>query len=128
MDVVNLEKLAGYLEAGDLQANFDMSTYCDLGYLYQGTCGSVGCAVGHGPYAGIPKDPHETWIEYANRVFGLNIIEQEWCFGSYWAKYDPTSLGAARRIRFLIRHQDIVNDPNLSQKELIKICNETQLY
>ena len=128
MNHQNLEILANYLEVGDLKAGFDMSLYCEPHYFYQGTCGSYGCAAGHGPYAGIPKDSGETWHEYEIRVFDLNTPEWAWCFSTRWATIDPTPLGAARRIRFLIRHPEKVNDPALSQTRLIKICNETQLY
>lgn len=55
--VNNLKKLADYLMSGDLKAEFDMSTYDDDSgtNVLVVNCGTVGCAVGHGPYAGIEK-------------------------------------------------------------------------
>src|SRR3546814_6384471 len=34
------------------------------------TCGTVACAGGHGPIAGIPSLPGEYWGDYIPRVFG----------------------------------------------------------
>lgn len=77
----NLLRLAEYLE-GELKAKFDMEYYSELStrsYMSYSACelgpgvtacGSVGCAVGHGPYAGIPKEKDEYWTNYAHRVFG----------------------------------------------------------
>lgn len=49
-------------------------------------CGSVGCAVGHGPYCGIQKFSSEDWGEYCFRVFGIDGDTQEfkYLFGSWW--------------------------------------------
>lgn len=124
MNTQNLETLAAYLENGNLLADFDMSAYCDPPHLYEETCGSYGCAAGHGPYAGIPKNFGETWHEYEARVFDLNSYEWAWCFSTRWAICDPTPLGAARRIRFLISHPDVVNQSSYSLSELSILCNQ----
>jgi hypothetical protein len=96
----NLRTLANYLLSGDLKAKFDMFLYSELGHLSYGVdCGTVGCAVGHGPYAGIEKYPGEEWGKYANRVFGSGeskIFSHLWA--SRWKQYDNTPEGTANRI------------------------------
>lgn len=122
----NLLKLSDYLLSGDLKANFDMSDFTDVAYgegpldvtYGEGpldedwttwtTCGTVGCAAGHGPYAGIPKLPTEDWQDYTRRVFiesrSSNENNKAWdfCFSGSWARYDNTPEGAANRIKYLI--------------------------
>jgi len=97
----NLETLATYLSSGKLQANFDMTIYCDpLKHSFDTDCGSVGCAIGHGPHAGIEKWKSETWGMYSVRVFGLRYYSDDWrdCFDPDWATRDNTPEGAAQRI------------------------------
>ena len=105
MNIKNLETVAIYLESGDLKAAFSMRGFgddrtnsCDT------SCGSVGCVIGQGPYAGIPKLPDEGWYSYSDRVFGLadNLLAWDWCFAGAWADVDNTPQGAAKRIRYLL--------------------------
>ena len=103
MNRTNLRILADYLESKKLKADFSMETYSADGGSYKPVCGSVGCAVGHGPYAGLPKNSTESWYAYEVRVFGLQNEEWEWCFSGLWAKYDNTPKGAAARIRYLLK-------------------------
>ncbi len=100
---VNLTMLADYLEGGKLKAGFDMSKYSS-DYWLKTECGSVGCAVGHGPYAGIPKQYSEDWDVYSNRVFIDRGMSSEWCFGLFWKNIDNSAQGAAKRIRYLLKH------------------------
>lgn len=102
MNVENLEKLATYLESGGLKADFDMVSFAHVHTATPHYCGSVGCAVGHGPYAGIPKLAGELWAVYARRVFGLDDAQEEYCFDAGWVDYDNTPEGAAARIRHVI--------------------------
>lgn len=114
----NLLTLADYLEGPTLKAAFDMENYGQCRYDYpdlpDDTCGSVGCAVGHGPYAGIPKilsdtgyitlpcAPHlESWPTYSQRAFGVEPFSNQWSylFDSRWCRHDNTPTGAAQRIR-----------------------------
>jgi len=97
----NLEKLADYLESGKLKAEFDMGKYADNGDIGVTNCGSCGCPIGHGPYAGIPKLHNERWKEYAERVFGVEGYTGVYnrIFHSNWAAKDNTPEGAAARIR-----------------------------
>lgn len=104
--LANLEKLATYLESDNLKAEFDMDVYCEDGHFHgSDNCGSIGCAIGHGPYAGIKKSETEAFLVYSRRVFGLDHnLFGDWvhCFGYHWAKLDNTPRGAAARIRQVI--------------------------
>jgi hypothetical protein len=96
----NLAKLAAYLR-GPLKARFDMS------FLYWGhdECGSVGCAVGHGPLAGIERREREQWVKYACRAFradGADFMVWHWCFDGFWWTFDNTPDGAADRIDYML--------------------------
>jgi hypothetical protein len=103
----NLKKLADYLLAGKLKARFDMELFSDMEFC--GTyCGTVGCALGHGPYAGIEKIDGEGWMKYSYRCF---IDEREsdhlnyawkWCFEGTWHKVDNSPEGAAKRINIIL--------------------------
>ena len=110
---VNLTMLADYLEGAELKAGFDMGYYQGEGPMssWMGArhCGSAGCAVGHGPHAGIPKTTSEDWGAYSKRVFipkGIhgNAAIWEWCFRARWSAIDNSPQGAAKRIRYLLKH------------------------
>ena len=117
----NLEKLKNYL-LGPLQADFDMGTYDGMD-----DCGSVGCAVGHGPYAGIKKTEN-SWGRYADRVFGAsdrvpatcNGRLYDYCFNSSWSSVDNTAVGAAERIETVLTRgiptRDI-RDPEVEEED-----------
>lgn len=73
----NLARLATYLESLPSDyANFDMGVFahregydidtpCEMTY----ECGTVACAVGHAPAAGIPAEIHDcSWSEYCRWV------------------------------------------------------------
>lgn len=99
MNKVNLLKLADYLE-GELKAVFNMEYYADMSGSMSGenrhNCGSVGCAVGHAPYAGITKLPNEPWETYALRVFDVTPHEFDFLFHGRWGS------------------RTIMNDPNIT--------------
>lgn len=111
----NLEVLASYLEGlpPDYQ-HFGMRSFLshdgrwiclDKIDSICSPCGTVACAVGHAPNAGIPISPYdEGWTDYSERVFGLpsEDDEWEWCFSNHWADEDDTHYGAAARIRYLL--------------------------
>jgi len=98
----NLAKLSAYLR-GPLKAQFDMSRYWQ-----EDECGSVGCAVGHGPLAGIVRRDLETWFRYAPRAFGASHEDackvRDWCFSAFWALKDNTPDGAADRIDYMLKN------------------------
>jgi len=124
MNVPNLEKLAAYLESLPADyAHFNMGNFM-IGrvadYLQDGQmhCGTAGCAVGHGPAAGIPLsaeqvqkisrkingwDASDIWQAYSETNFiPSGTPEWEWCFGGGWTNIDDTPHGAAKRIRWLL--------------------------
>jgi hypothetical protein len=113
----NLAKLSEYLLAPRLKRNtkFDMSDYVgslgdriEIGYEEMENCGSVGCAVGHGPYAGIPKAKAECWDSYSSRCFsGEDNDVFQFLFGSDWAEADNTRKGAAKRIQYFLETGEV---------------------
>lgn len=110
----NLRKLAAYLwllpnSAFSKEHRFDMRMFAegdDAEQEFQTTCGSVGCAVGHGPYAGIPKKSAEDWFSYQRRVFGAGSGQWVTFFSLGWVSVDNTPRGAARRILYSLANED----------------------
>jgi hypothetical protein len=111
----NLLKLADYLEKlPDDYEQFHMYSYMaeryragwttfDLNERSKPACGTVACAVGHGPAAGIRIYGDWDWESYADRVFGeLSGDDFTYMFGSSWADTDNTPKGAAARIRTFV--------------------------
>lgn len=105
---MNLLHLANFLDAPRVQPlKFDM-------WRWESACGTVACAVGHGPLAGIEMTPGEKkakdagvgWAVYCARAFGVSNISPEmgWLFQSWWQKKDNTPEGAAARIRYYLKH------------------------
>jgi hypothetical protein len=114
MNRANLEKLAAYLESlpADYE-HFSMESYLRNAddYFYWTSmadtlqdCGTVACAIGHGPAAGITPLPGENWDLYTDRVFELEAYQWSWCFSSSWHQVDNTPQGAAKRIRYMLDH------------------------
>lgn len=110
----NLRKLANYLmrfsKLKRPKSTFDMSKFSD-GEAFaiarkETECGTFGCAVGHGPYAGVAKRKNENWNDYAERAFGAVMAEGvwRWLFSSLWCVTDNTPAGAAKRIRWYFEH------------------------
>ena len=63
-------------------------------------CGTVACAAGHGPMAGIKGLPNESWAMYTARSFtGGDSDMFSYLFGADWVYADNTPKGAAARIR-----------------------------
>lgn len=108
----NLITLAQYLLGGKLKARFDMGFFTEFENEWvsdrQTECGTVGCALGHGPYAGIEKAVSEDWIKYGVRCFtpftaaNTDFSPWDWCFGGAWEMFDNTPKGAARRIVYML--------------------------
>jgi hypothetical protein len=128
----NLEKLADYLES--LPRNykhFDMGDYAQHtgdhdfdGKTFEQAfhadplntvkdCGTVACAVGHGPAAGIPlAKAHLTkdgdgdwdidWDSYAANFTPSHTDAWNWMFGSSWEDEDNHHFGAAARILYYL--------------------------
>jgi len=114
----NLTKLAAYLRTlPEDYPDFAMSQFV-AGAYGQGfdpasvpECGTAACAAGHGPSAGVPFIPGETWAEYSFRAFvprededGNDWGDWDWCFGAGWASTDNTAHGAAARIEWFLKN------------------------
>ncbi len=119
----NLRRLATFLWRTRRQ--FTMSQFCEekLGDATP-VCGSIGCAVGNAPYAGIPKSVKESWYEYAERAFGGK--SWSWCFSGGWAHFDNTSRGAAKRIFYMLEH-GVPDAYYLKSHENVKIYEDVKL-
>lgn len=118
----NLEKLATYLESGSLKAEFDMSHYTNRGYWDEATdCGTAGCAVGHGPFAGIEKWPMESWSDYCHRVFIREVTMKQGLFWSFLfsAGWSETKFNQAIHAAKRIRH--FLNGLPINLEAVIKI-------
>lgn len=104
----NLKKLLAYLTIGKMAARFHMAAYTEFwedpwGVQAQAqTCGTCGCAVGHGPYAGIPKLATEDWHTYSRRVFTDDGAIWDYLFSASWAHRDNTVRGARKRIKHIL--------------------------
>ena len=134
---INLDKLAFYLEnLPDSYESFHMGSYftvmtaatwskekeIEAKYAREnggvGKCGAIACAVGHGPSAGIlfseeeasllPIDSVGGWNKYCSNNFcTTNTPEWCWAFSGGWSHIDNTPEGAAKRIRYMLRHAEI---------------------
>jgi len=115
----NLKDLRDYL-SGDLHegSEFDMQRFSEEnGDRDAATeCGSVGCAIGHGPYAGIRKYEEETWQEYSVRAFSADWrlpapqdekYQYAWMFHTIWAEHFPTKDDAVKRIDAFLQYGSV---------------------
>lgn len=116
----NLRTLAGYLRSLPYDyEHFDISTFYyeeESGITFslseidvsKGTelgCGTVACAVGHGPSAGI-KINCDNWITYCKTAFGVSMGGEDasYMFGEHWADCQPHHWQAAERIEYWLEH------------------------
>lgn len=71
-------------------------------------CGTVGCAIGWGPAAGIiPRAIDQDWLDYSRQFMetpGMVVDSSAWlwCFSEDWADVDNSPRGAAKRILWLL--------------------------
>ena len=108
----NLITLANGLLSGVRHkgTRFDMRVFCDHSHGDSDHCGTAGCAVGYGPFFGIQKHANEDWFNYSHRCFinelrdGSGSDEWDWCFNSYWSRYDNSKRGAAQRIIYMLQY------------------------
>lgn len=150
----NLLKLAEYLESlPPSYKHFDMTDYA----YHKGThdlplppdvmaatrpveflsdCGTVACAAGHGPAAGIKLRSDELgrrgsrfvdvrWVAYIERAFGIDAFTPTFgfLFGGDWREADNHHYGAAARIRFFLSDNDFEGDDwgNLRAQESLHL-------
>lgn len=78
-------------------------------------CGTVACAAGHGPAAGIEKTV-EIWEHYIHINFINDEYQRElfWCFSGWWVDVDNTPKGAAKRIFYMLENPEIVGGTQIS--------------
>ncbi len=115
----NLRKLATFLMAlPEDYDKFDMNLYCfnekvsssaeaDESIALLNECGTVACALGHGPLAGIPAGKRETWETYAERCFTGSDIDENFfrfLFSGSWEIRDNSPYGAGQRILYYLEH------------------------
>lgn len=106
----NRAVLAAYL------MNFPRPARCFsmLNYEVEAECGTICCAAGHGPYAGLPMTEEERnesdkagWAAYCERTFGATGDIWSWLFCAYWAStrfFTPRD--AAIRLMYLNAHDN----------------------
>lgn len=106
----NLAKLAKVLD-NTSQSVFDMKEYLVneneeiLSSTRAEGCGVIGCALGTAFINNIGDTSYRDWSEYCDKnFFSYNGIEFTWCFDAQWHYVDNTPQGAAKRIRYLIKH------------------------
>lgn len=134
----NLDKLATYLEGlpedyshfdmmlfiGDEEGNMEDWEFANYarrnGGVAQFGCGTVACAVGHGPAAGVlfrgefetiafweGKRKVPNWNTYSRRFAPTGTEMWCWLFDSDWTEVDPHHWGAAARIRFILAGNEV---------------------
>lgn len=111
MNAKNLLQLADFLDTLPSE-KFAMDAYArdehdEALELAAHECGTVCCAAGWGPAAGLaPLPSDDSWEEYTHRVFGVEAADPawSWCFSGLWRRADNTPAGAAKRIRHLVEH------------------------
>lgn len=107
----NLRKLADFLKALPVDYDsFDMATFHRPKWG-DSECGTVACALGHGPMAGIGEVLWFDWDLYAWDHFGIDRgMAWIWLFGLQWTSVDNTPHGAAARIEWFLKFGGIPED------------------
>lgn len=121
----NLKILADGLISGagiPPSVKFDMSQFCDGGRGSVNFCGTVGCAVGHGPFFGLAKSSHMNWRQYSQATFGpLTSRQWSYLFDGYWADtiYNNREDTGHRILHFLQNDCSVPDefDPDLGTDE-----------
>ena len=70
-------------------------------------CGSVTCAIGRGPAAGIPAGDATSWQNYSRRSFVDTFVPlgdrvEDFLFSPDWQYIDITPMGVAKRIDIIL--------------------------
>lgn len=113
MNKENLSRMADYIETIP-QERFHMLDYRDLGDdLGSVQCNSVGCIIGHctvlDPYPqGIPRFSSGSinFTAWSQNFTGIEHAFRAWqfMFAPQWVDSDNTPIGAAKRIRWALKH------------------------
>lgn len=96
------------------QELFDMGQFRSKGEFTLNHCGTVGCILGHAPVVlkqlglAVPVKIERDEIDFIglSTLFGIRIADPAWdyLFGGSWESVDNTPTGAARRIRWVVKH------------------------
>lgn len=94
----------------DIEAEFNLvePALCDMNPVEEvHECGSVTCAIGRGPAAGIPVRGAESWQEYLRQNFIdydalLGSQAEDFLFSPDWQYIDITPTGVAKRIDIIL--------------------------
>lgn len=154
----NLLKLAAYLESlPRIYRHFDMSNFaehrgnCDLPdaaevlaatkpEFFLNNCGTVACALGHGPAAGIKVPPTAlykragtiigvNWGRYSDETLGIgDNNDWEFLFGGSWDLADNHHYGAAARIRYFLANGDVPADFDCYESDLNDVLSTYAPY
>lgn len=104
----NLAKLAAYLyQLPQDYTGFNMKFYDNFirEPYEERKCGTIACAAGHGPKAGIAALDGESWCRYVDRVFtNENSSLYTFLFSGSWDLVDQTAHGAAKRTYYALQH------------------------
>ena len=111
----SLLTLARYLvvNAGKIDAAggllFDRAYMLDFEPMPEGIAAHPPAAMpplAYGPLAGIAALPGEDWQDYCQRAFGIEILPYDafclWLQSPLWARTEPSALGAALRIVYVL--------------------------
>lgn len=125
----NLRKLADYLKTLPVDyTDFDMVAFFRWKDYLKPECGSVACALGHAPHAGIGRMPLNKgfdWGLYCHRYFGFdNGLAWIWFFSARWAFVDNTPHGAAARIEWFLKFGGIPADAMEQQYSVCSLSYE----
>jgi len=125
INVENFTKLAKYLRSlPDDYVRFDMGTF-HMGYGSDSDdnpldedeipCGTVACALGHGPAAGVTTTSDD-WLGYYLANFSGESYAYLWCFDNDWIEIDNTHQGAALRIELMLKMHPEFNINELTEQ------------
>ena len=144
INVSNCAQLAAYLESlPEDYSKFNMGVFSNSDWRVRQHsegkiehCGTVACALGHGPDAGIPVPLEDGyWFRGRSpewRRYGRLFIDYaasassywwQWCFSSAWKGIDNTPQGAAKRIRYMLKHSPDTVPPVKITPELLELYN-----
>lgn len=90
-------RVNGILDHADMDASSSAQLQTD--------CNTVACVLGwSATLPGLEPEVRECWHSYSLRVFGVGLCSYygKWVFGGFWADFDNTVTGAAKRIRLLL--------------------------
>jgi hypothetical protein len=124
MNIKNLRAIAALCR--DIpQDKFDMGLYRSEDHTTP-ECGSAGCVLGHATRLETGELPRRwdgsiDFEEWSESFTGLQHESHsfEWCFSSDWERYDNSPLGAAKRIEWMLKGNEVPNMFNGPTAEMV---------